>query len=176
MKYKLTNYFNQTTARLILRACHEEDIPKYESFFVLNPSLPYLGIDLTLDKTANAKIWIENQLSRYEKIGLGHLAITDKSTSEFMGTAGIIPRLIDDKPYMEIAYSLKQEFWGKGFASEATQQLLKFGLAQELSKSYVSIIHVENFASKKVAINNGMKVFFNIQYLGMPVEVFEISI
>lgn len=175
MRYNLDNYFVQTTERLILRACQKEDIPNWESFFVANPSLPFLGIDVSLDKATNAKIWIENQLKRYPKIGLGHLAITDKKSSVFMGTAGIIPRIIDNKPYMEIAYSLKQEYWGKGYGSEAAQQLLKFGINHDLSKNFVSIIHVENLPSKKVAIKNGMQVLFKTQYLGMPVEIFGTS-
>ena len=166
------DYFNQETERLILRKCQKEDIPKWESFFVDNPNLPYIGVDLNLEAKVHAKAWIENQFKRYVESGFGHLAIVSKSNNLFMGCAGIIPRTVNDKIYHEIAYSLKQEFWRKGYGTEVAQQLLKFGVQHKIADNFVSIIHVDNIGSKKVAQRNGMQVLFETVYLDMPVEVF----
>ena len=77
-----------------------------------------------------------------------------------------------EKDVFEIAYSLKPKYWGKGFASEAAQQLKKFGIKNKIADSFISIIHTENRDSIKVAKRNEMEIINEINYLGMEVFVF----
>ncbi len=167
------NYFNQETDRIQFRKLTLDDIETWSEFFHNNDRLKFLGIpDITKDKKEIATEWICMQLEKYEKYGLGHLALIEKSTKEFIGMAGIHPRVVLEKEVFEIAYSLKSNFWGKGFASEAAQQLKKFGLENKISDSFISIIHKENNDSIKVAKRNNMKIIHETNYLGMDVFVF----
>lgn len=167
------NYFNQETERLQFRKLTMEDVETWTEFFHNNDRLEFLGIpDITRDKTEIATDWIMMQLEKYEKYGLGHLALIEKTSKEFVGMAGIHPRVVLEKNIYEIAYSLKPKFWGKGFATEAAQQLKKIGLENNLADSFISIIHKENFDSIKVAKKNGMEISHEINYLGMDVFVF----
>jgi ribosomal-protein-alanine N-acetyltransferase len=164
-------YFNQETERVILRKLTMSDVEKWTGFFVDNQMLKYVGIDMSKSPSTLATDWISKQLERYENQGLGHLAAIEKNSGEFIGVSGIIPREVDGKAEMEISYSLKQEFWGKGFATEISTQLKKFGLENNISNQFVSIIDKENTASINVAIKNGMKILSETKYLGMDVFI-----
>jgi RimJ/RimL family protein N-acetyltransferase len=167
------NYFNQESERIQFRKLTMNDVDTWTEFFQNNDRLALLGIpDISKDKTEIATEWISMQLEKYEKHGLGHLALIEKSSNEFLGMAGIHPRIVLEKEVFEIAYSLKPKYWGKGFASEAAQQLKKFGLETKISDSFVSIIHKENSDSIKVAQRNEMEIINELNYLGMDVFVF----
>lgn len=167
------NYFNQETERLQFRKLTMEDVETWTEFFHNNDRLQFLGIpDITKDKTEISTEWIMIQLEKYEKYGLGHLALIEKVSNEFVGMAGIHPRVVLEKNLYEIAYSLKPKFWGNGFASEAAQQLKRFGLENNLADSFISIIHKQNIDSIKVAKKNDMEIIREIEYLGMDVFVF----
>ena len=167
------NYFNQESERIQFRKLTMNDVDTWTEFFQNNDRLALLGIpDISKDKTEIVTEWISMQLEKYEKHGLGHLALIEKSSNEFLGMAGIHPRIVLEKEVFEIAYSLKPKYWGKGFASEAAQQLKKFGLETKISDSFVSIIHKENSDSIKVAQRNEMEIINELNYLGMDVFVF----
>ena len=170
------DYFNQESKRLYYRKLTLEDIPSWTTFFENNPKLKYLGIDLTRDYNVLAGEWIEKQLERYENQGLGHLAVILKSTNEFIGMGGILPRVVDGHDEFEIAYSLKPPYWGKGYATEMAQTMKTYGIGNIKTKRLVSIIDVNNTPSARVATKNGMKVIRSTQYLGMNVDVYGIEI
>lgn len=169
------SYFSQTSDRLNFRKLTPADIPKWLAFFDNNPGIHFLGMDLTKTPLELATGWITAQFDRYENQGLGHLAIELKETGEFIGMAGIIPRELNETNYFEIAYSFKPRFWGNGYASEAAQQLKKFGRESGLSEHYISIIDLDNFPSQKVARKNNMEILFKTDYLGMEVLIFGTS-
>jgi RimJ/RimL family protein N-acetyltransferase len=167
------NYFIQDTERLYFRELTLEDVPSWTEFFVNNDRLRFLGIDVLKDNNVLAKEWIENQLKRYETQGLGLLAAIEKETDTFIGLGGILPREINNQVLYEIAYSLKSNFWGKGYATEIANQMRKFGIENKVASQFVSIIHKENKDSINVAQKNEMKIVFDIEdYLGMNVHVF----
>lgn len=169
------NYFLQTSDRLNFRKLTPSDIPNWLAFFDNNPGIHFLGMDLTKTPLELATGWITAQFDRYENQGLGHLAIELKETGELIGMAGIIPRELNEIDYFEIAYSFKPRFWGNGYASEAAQQLKKFGRESGLSEHYISIIDLDNFPSQKVARKNNMEILFKTDYLGMEVLIFGTS-
>jgi len=167
------NYFNQETKRLLLRKLTHDDIPTWTEFFINNDRLKFLGIDVTKEPKTLATEWIQSQLKRYENQGLGFLALIENDTNEFIGLAGIVPREINEKTEYEIAYSIKKEFWGNGYATEVATHLKKFGLENKIATRFVSIIDKENKDSINVAQKNNMTVLFDIEnYLGMNVSVF----
>ncbi len=165
-------YFNQQTERLIFRKLTREDIPDWMDFFDNNPNLIYMGIDLSKGKEALATDWILIQLERYKLQGLGHLAVIEKSSNKLLGIGGIIPRDLDGKPILEIAYSLKPKYWGKGYGSEVANQLREFGFENKLSSRFVSLIHKENVRSINVAKKNQMKICGETIFMGMDVFIY----
>ncbi|RTY88550.1 GNAT family N-acetyltransferase [Flavobacterium sp. GT3R68] len=165
------SYFTQESERLSFRKLTIDDIPVWTAFFINNNRIKFLGIDITKAPVVLATEWIQRQLERYETQGLGHLAVIEKQTGIFIGMGGILPREIEGKQEMEIAYSLQPEFWGKGYATEIANQLREFGFANGLSKRFISIIDKENGPSLHVASKNNMNIFYETHYLGMEVFV-----
>lgn len=164
-------YFNQETERVLFRKVTMSDVEIWSEFFINNEMLKFVGIDMSKEPEVLATEWISRQLERYESHGLGHLAVVEKQTGNLIGMSGIIPREVDGKNEIEIAYSLKQEFWGKGYATEIATHLKKFGLENGISNRFVSIIAKENTASINVAKKNDMAILYETNYLGMDVFV-----
>ena len=168
----MMDYFNQESERLIFRKVTLEDIPAWLTFFPNNDRLDFLGIDVSKPHEVIASEWINMQLHRYATQGLGSLAVIEKSSGDFIGLVGIVPREIDDLIEYEIAYSLIPTYWGKGYATEAARQMKQFGYAAEIAPYFISIIHKSNNDSIHVAKKNGMHILRETHYLGMDVYVY----
>lgn len=135
-----------------------------------NPLEIYLGGDLSFPAKTKATNWIAIQLKRYAADDLGHLPAIEKDTGRLIGAGGLLKRVLDSKEALEIAYSIIPQYWGNGYATEISQQLKKYALENKMTKTLISIIHVENEPSKKVAIKNCMKPDKATVYRGMEVK------
>lgn len=166
------NYFKQESERLTYRALTLNDIDSWTEFFENNDRLIFLGIDLTRDSNTIATEWIMKQLERYRNQGLGHLAVIEKSTGDFIGMGGILPRELNEKAEYEIAYSLKPKYWNKGYGTEVARQMKYFGQQNKIATSFISIIDKNNFASINVAKKNNMIVVAETEFLGMNVYIY----
>ncbi len=166
------DYYNQETARLILRKLTENDTEAWTKFFVDNPDGRFVAVDFSLDKRTSSKFWINKQLERYANNQFGLLAAIDKASGNFVGMGGILTRELNDKPEFEIGYSLLPAYWGNGYATEIAVQMKRFGLANKVSDKFISIIHKENEASMNVARKNGMTNLYETTFYEMPVFVF----
>lgn len=172
---ELKYYHAIESQRFLFRKLRKEDCEVWERFFIDNPSLHFLGIDLNIDDALKAINWLDIQFKRYEKNLYGHLAIIHKESNEFIGQAGILPREIDGKKEFEIGYSIMKEHWNKGYASEISQRLRDYAFEEDIHPRLISIIHTENIASQKVADKNGMKPSPLTQHEGMDVFIYSVS-
>lgn len=106
---------------------------------------------------------ITEDLQKYHNGTHLRWAIRDESTYEFMGSIGI--KFIDDNHSAILGYEFKKSTWGKGIATEALQQIIKFLLNHDLLKSHTNkaINRIEaytmqgNTASEKVLTKLGLK-------------------
>ena len=55
---------------------------------------------------------------------LGLWATIHKETGKFIGRCGLLPWQIEGHQEVEIAYTLSQEYWGQGLATEAAKNIL----------------------------------------------------
>lgn len=85
------------------------------------------------------------------------LTIADKSSDEFIGSVGVAPDFQDDANCVQIYWSLLPEFWSKGYATEATNILIKYLLQQEKVNKIKAYSHPNNDRSLKVAKKVGME-------------------
>ena len=168
-------YFEQSSERLIYRKLTKGDTKTWGAFFENNDRLHFLGIDGSKGKEALAIEWIDKQEGRYLNEGLGLLAVINKETGDFLGACGLLPRAIKNKYELEVGYSFLPQYWGKGYATEAANQMRKFGLENNMANRIISIIHVDNEDSMKVARRNTMQPLFDDTYMGMPVTIFGTS-
>lgn len=92
----------------------------------------------------------ENPRTRFD------LAIVLCANNELVGSAGIY--LQPGKPYAaEIGYCLRQDAWGKGYASEAARLLVHFGFASLGLHRISATCDPENTASARVLQKAGLQ-------------------
>ena len=82
--------------------------------------------------------------------------LIDKNTNRLVGQCGILVQTIEEVERLEIGYSLLPEFWGRGYASEAALKCKNYAFEHNFSDVLMSMVHVENISSEKVALRNGM--------------------
>lgn len=170
MKYR----FPITSERLDFQPLTLNDCEGWAPFFQNNPGLKYLAIENPKAPMEEAKTWIERQLKRYDETGWGHLKVSHKQSGEFIGNAGLILRPQEGADLLEVGYSILPEQWGKGYASEAAICLKEYIHSEKLSDRAISMIHSENIGSQKVAEKNGMTRGKRSEYMGMPIDIYEV--
>ncbi|MCP4146170.1 MAG: GNAT family N-acetyltransferase [bacterium] len=164
---------DHTTQRLRFRELQKDDYGELMTFFNSPEATRFLFIEE--ERETYCKKWIERQIHRYRNEQLGLCALELKETRQFIGQCGILTQTIDGKKELEIGYHLLPRFWGKGYASEAAIACRDFAFKNLFVDSVVSIIHADNKASCKVALNNGMRVNKSSIFNYIPVDVYRIT-
>ena len=163
------------TDRLSIRALELSDIPAWEAFFENNPSLPYLGLDLSKSKQQQSQEWIEWQIKRYQENRYGHHALIHKQNNEFIGQCGLLTQEIDGRKEIEIGYHILPKYWRLGYATEAALKFREYAFENKISDSLISVIDFRNTASQNVAKKIGMKAEKQIKYFDLDVFIYRIS-
>ena len=112
---------------------------------------------------------------RYENGKLGFLGIYISETDEFIGQCGLLIQDLDGTDVLEVGYHLLPKHWGNGYASEASQFFKKFAFDHDLTEKLYSMIHVDNIASQKVALRNGMTNEAATIVWNLPVYLYTIN-
>lgn len=103
------------------------------------------------------KEWLTKTLRRYEENGCGHLLAVDKNTGETIGAIGLVfTRDLNGCDDWEVAYILKKEFWGKGYASEGAVACIKYARDVFGADRVVIQMRSTNAASEAVAKRLGL--------------------
>lgn len=173
MKYMLDK---EETERLKFRLLLPSDFDAWLNFFKEPNAGKYMGIDPNKSPKVNCQEWFEKNNNRYENNLGGMNALIDKHTNEFIGQCGFLVQEVDGITELEIGYSTLPHYRNKGYASEAAIKCRDYGFANGFADSIISIVHVENTKSEKVAQKNGMKVIKQTEFREMPVNIFVITL
>ncbi len=161
------------TPHLFLRRFTEADAPL---IFKLNSDaevLKYLH-EPALENEEQAKKVINEIILPQYVLNLGRWAIHTKANYEFIGWCGL--KNIPETGIIDLGYRLLKSAWGKGYATEAAQYTIIYGLRELKIKTITGMAHVENVASIKILEKIGMKFIKNDLVDGVPVRVYNISL
>jgi RimJ/RimL family protein N-acetyltransferase len=140
------------TPRLYLREFTLADVELLYTMHQDTAITRYTGDPLPWDSLAHTeKVLVEAILPQY-KNGIGRWAVHIKETNEFIGWCGL--KQVDEE--IDLGYRYMQQFWGYGYATEAAQAVLHWGIQQQL-KNIIGRADVENVASVNVLKKIGMK-------------------
>lgn len=151
------------TERLVLRRINQDD---FDDLYRMNsdPSvMKYVGDGSTrnYEQMTNELAILISHYTR--KPGLGIWGTILKGTNCFVGASGLV--YYDNTSEIEIGYRMLKEHWNKGYVTEASIGLLKYGFKKIGVSKLVSSAHVGNFASRRVMEKIGMHHIDNrIQY------------
>lgn len=140
------------TERLILRRLKETDA---DAVFAMRSDEDIMRfIRAPQMKRSEAENWINLVSSRWEKENFGFCAVIEKASNKFIGWCGLW-RLVETKE-IEVGYALFKEFWGKGYAVEASKAFLKYGFEELNLEKIVAVANPENKNSRRVMEKLGM--------------------
>jgi len=144
-----------TTERLILRPFTADDAPAVEGMVGEREiALNTLMIPHPYPPGAAAE-WIAKQPQRYANGEESTFAITRRKEGDLVGAVGLIIRTEHDKG--EFGYWIGKQFWGRGYATEATAAVIRYGF-EELSLNRIFAVHFSrNPSSGRVMLKNGMR-------------------
>ena len=136
------------TARLRLRAFHAADLDAYSAMQANPEVMRYL---LTGQAATRVQVWYTmlTSLGSWGLRGHGMWAVETTLGGRFVGSVGIFQPL--DWPEPEIAYSLDEPFWHRGYATEAAGAARDWLFAHFPVTRAASFIRPENRASIRVA-------------------------
>ncbi len=171
----MENYYQtKTTARLLIRPLTMRDVVQWQLFFDDYASIKLFPAFVT-EAPNSAEIWIQKQLERYANEQLGLMALVNKNTNEFIGQYSLLTKEINGIPEIEIGYSLMPKHTGHGYATEAAQAFKVLAFDNNYTNTLISIIHVDNIASQKVAERNGMQRNGITNYMGIDAHIYRVT-
>ena len=159
------------TERLIMRMWRESDFEPYAELCADPEVMRYLG-GKVFDRT---EAWrqMASMIGHWYLRGYGIWAVEEKDSGHLAGRIGCINP--EGWPGFEVGWTLKREFWGKGYATEAGRRALEYGF-NELDKPHIiSLIHPENRASIRVAERLGETLEGNARVFDTDVLVYGID-
>ncbi|RLA05538.1 MAG: N-acetyltransferase [Gammaproteobacteria bacterium] len=135
------------TDRILLRQFEENDWQDLHKYYSDPVATKYTtGQEFTEEQT-----WrnVSMMIGHWQLRGYGPYAAVEKKSQKVMGAIGFWYPL--GWPSPEIMWSLSSDYWGKGYASEATRKVQKTGSQYLPHISLISFIHPDNSASINLA-------------------------
>lgn len=145
------------TERLVLREWRDTDVIPYARICadpqVMRFMLPPRGLS-----HAEAAFDVHGLREHWAKHGFGHWAVQEKASGALMGRTGIKrhPDWTLDPENTEAGWLYARRFWGKGYASEAAREVVRFGLEELERPEVISITNPDNAGSRRVMEKAGL--------------------
>ena len=105
--------------------------------------------------------------------GYGMWAAEERTSGELVGRIGCWRP--EGWPGVEVGWTLRRAFWGRGFATEAARASLDYAFEKLSQTRVISLIAPENFASIRVAERLGEKPGEDWEILGKKVVIYGIE-
>ena len=160
------------TKNLIIRQFTMDDLDELFSLLRKKEVMQFslAGPHISLEQT---KDYLDKRiLSHYTQFGFGLWAVVHSESRRLIGCAGLMMQSIDGEDLVELGYRLDPEYWGKGFASEASLAISHYAFDHLHLDQIISIIDPENTRSVGVATRIGMCYWKDTLFHGAPVQIY----
>ena len=156
------------TERLILR---EFNINDYKDVYEFGSNVEvhrYTG-DKIIESLNSAKELIKNVWHKdYNKYGYGRWAVIYKPENKIIGFAGL--KYLPEFNESDIGFRFLPEYWGKGLASEVSNEIIKYGFEKLGLNKIIGIALAKNIGSCKVLEKIGLTLYKIDDYNGEGIE------
>jgi RimJ/RimL family protein N-acetyltransferase len=159
------------TERLRLRAWRHDDIDGYARWMSDEDTVRYIG-GKTLDR-ADAWRSMATMAGHWQLRGYGFWAVDEKASGALVGRVGLWNP--EGWPGVEVGWLIGKEHQKRGYATEAARAALEHGFATLDVDRIVSVIHIDNVTSTRVAERLGEKRLFAQEIRGFPCVVWGIT-
>ena len=143
-----------TTSRLTLRRFTWEDFDLLLELYTDPEVMRYVGGVKTRDEVEAAMK--TRVLDYYDQFpGLGMWATIERATGACIGTH--LLNHIQGEAYIQVGYVLLSRYWGRGYATEMTVALLRYGFTELALPEIDAITDLPNLASQHVLSKAGLE-------------------
>ena len=153
-----------TTSRLTLRPFKLSDFEAYHTILAHKEVGDWLGRygGFDIDQTKFALEW---HVRHWKEHGYGPWAVFLKEEGKMIGHCGL--KYKPEFQATELLYAIDHDLWGKGFATEASREVLKFGFDMLKLKRIICFTLSTNLASQGVM----KKLGFSFTHEGMHADL-----
>jgi len=153
----MSEAFQIETERLLLRSWKDEDLDPFAEMCADRDVMRYFPDVWPRERAA---LLISKSEAQLKTEGFFLSAVDVKATGEFIGFVGLnrpsYAKPLPFDPCVEIGWRLKRSVWGKGYASEAAVEWLRFGFETVGLEEIVSFTIPANVPSQRVMEKIGM--------------------
>lgn len=160
------------TPRLCLRRMTPADVPALLAVFGDAEAMRHYPAPFD---EARMQAWVDWNLRSYETRGHGLWAVILRSTGEVIGDCGLVSQQVEGVEEVEVGYHVRRDLWGQGLATEAAQACLHHGFTWFGFRRFVSLIHPQNAASRRVAEKVGMTLWRAAEWKGKTTCIYLIE-
>ena len=170
---------NRETVRLRL---HRVDLDDLDGLCGLNadPEVMRFILDGSILDREQTTHRLAAMREHWGEHGYGIFALRWRGTGEFVGWAGLsTPAFLPEvMPAVEIGWRLLRQWWGKGIATEAASEVLRFAFDDVGLVQLLSIRHVDNDASGRVMDKLGFQTYLRtvVPVYEQPVSVSRLTV
>jgi RimJ/RimL family protein N-acetyltransferase len=148
------------TDRLLLR---EMKLSDAEALFEMdrNPKVHQYLWNKPLTDISEVNNIINSVQEQYKQNKIGRFVMVLKETNEVIGWAGLKlnTEMVNNKiHFYDIGYRLNENFWGKGYASEASFAWLDYGFKTMKIPVMEAAAHSDNIASNRILQKIGLQM------------------
>ncbi len=149
-----------TTGRLTLRRWRSDDLEPFATMNADRVVMEFFPSTLTRQQSDDLAARAD---AKFDAHGVGLWAVELLDTSTFIGFVGLSPYFADDPqpfsfaPGVEIGWRLARDAWGKGLATEAALECLRFGFSTAGLEEITSFTSELNERSQAVMRKIGMR-------------------
>jgi ribosomal-protein-alanine N-acetyltransferase len=143
-----------TTDRLELRRFTMDDLDLLDRLYSDPEVMRYVGGTKTREQTE--ALLKSRVLEYYEQHpGLGMWATLERATGACIGTH--LLNHIQGETYIQVGYVLFEQYWGRGYATEMTIAILRYGFTELALPEIFAITDLPNVASQRVLQKAGLE-------------------
>jgi RimJ/RimL family protein N-acetyltransferase len=122
---------------------------------------------------ARVDAYIAHHRAQWEERGYGHWAIVTREDGCVVGWNGL--EFLAELSETEVAYLLTKRVWGRGYASEAAREAIRFGFETVGLNAIIGLVHPDNIASISVLEKCGLRFANRITLWGMAMSRYRIA-
>jgi RimJ/RimL family protein N-acetyltransferase len=141
------------TKRLILRRWRDEDRAPFAAMNADPAVVEHLQGPLTRERSDD---FVERIESHWDEHGWGLWAVEVPGVAPFIGYVGLWPAEYVRPGMVEVGWRLAREHWGRGYATEAAREALRFGFEEVGLDEIVSFTVPQNTRSRAVMERIGL--------------------
>ncbi|HTV17627.1 MAG TPA: GNAT family N-acetyltransferase [Polyangiaceae bacterium] len=158
-----------STPRLQLREYRMEDFDAFAAHLADPEATAYLGV---ADRRTAWRIF-GCQTGAWLLHGAGWWTVVRRDTGEVVGSVGAFFR--EGLSGIELGWNTYRAFWGRGFASEAAAEALRFAFEIRGEPHARALIDAGNAASIRVALRLGLRYDAEAELFGQPCSRYTIE-